>query len=207
MRNKKRVIISAFVGMAIIYCMVIFSVIYLKVTHFNTIYNSDVLKISRYTNGYEEFPEGIDSSYFWEYVYVYNLPQDTLTQLKLMLSYADSITLGFQTVREMKDLQSYHVIFYERRTIKNKSSLLWFKIWTGKSEKYRIGSVVFGKECDNPTRWYLSVEQRESSSNFDGDHSFTIFNECYTPNENNWGTVRRELVNYYKELRDKRAGK
>jgi hypothetical protein len=112
--------------------------------------DTDTPKFSRDTHGYEKdrisrHEPWIETPYFLEYIYVRNLPQDSLEQLKLMLWYADSITSGFQTPRKMKNktenLKSYTVWFYQKKKTEGDTFFLLLLNKIFRDQRYLIGNV------------------------------------------------------------------
>ena len=174
---------------------------------------SDAPKFSR-SHGYQAFAEDIDSpavmdsAWYWETIYVRNLPQDSLARLKLVLQYADNITLGFETPRRMKNLEHYRFIFYEIKKEEDESLFhsLLKRIFGDKS--YFIAEIMFSRVCDNPPRWKLHLETDAGYRTPDGgymgaNHSVHLFNECqdfeYEYNESDL-----KLLYYFRELQEKR---
>jgi len=186
-------------------------------------YCSDTPKFSRDTRGYDRDRDDRHSPWrelpnFHENIYVRNFPKDSLEQLKLMLSYADKITLGFQTPRKMRNktenLRGYTLWFLNMEKQEDETFLSWFerKIFTEQCfGSSLIGHVSFHR-CDDTAKWRLRVAQKYQTESINGEiiggsFNIDIFDECYPVNKENLDGLRLELVNYYENLQNKRNKK
>jgi hypothetical protein len=162
-------------------------------------------RFTREVIGYEKYSDNdgswIDSTTFYETIYVSNIPQNILSQHKMMLSYVDKITSGFESIKE-DNIASYSVAFYELpyRT-KFHIVALMADLFSdadlfsnSNNRKKYLGAISFGTCEEYQTKWSLHINIENVVS-----RNLCIFSECCLTAYEKYKNQKEILSKYYKK--------